>query len=90
MIYAKKFILNKQMLGGLFSLKYMYRSKVHENNVSRERALKFDQWTTFPKSHNQISVWLWFVSKITKNNCRSWLFAEFIETQKIYPTHLKK
>ena len=35
-------------------------------------------------------VWLWFVSKITKNNYRPRLLAEFTETQKRYPNSLNK
>ena len=44
----------------------------------------------FSKSHEQISVWLWLAFKINENNCRLWFFAEFIQTQKRYPTCLDK
>ena len=45
---------------------------------------------TFTKNYKSLRVWLWFVSKITKNNYRPRLLAEFIETQKRYPNFLNK
>ena len=44
----------------------------------------------FTKNYKSLRVWLWFVSKITKNNYRPRLLAEFIETQKRYPNFLNK
>ena len=44
----------------------------------------------FTKTCEPMRVWLWFVYKITKTNCRSRLFAEFIHTQKRYPTSFDK
>ena len=54
-------------------------SKVHEKNMSRERADK-----------KPIRVWLWIVYKIAENNCRFLLFTNFIQTQKRHPTSLDK
>ena len=66
------------------------RSKVQEKNMSCERALNFDQWKTFSENYKPMRVWLWLVYKFTENYCRSWLFSEFIQTQKRYPTSLDK
>ena len=57
------------------------RSKVHAKNTSHESGLVFYQL---------ITVWLWFIYRITKSKCRSLLFADFIQTQKRYPTSLDK
>ena len=54
------------------------------------RALNFDQWKTFSKNYKPGRVWLWLVYKFTKNYCHSWLFSEFIQTQKRYPTSFDK
>ena len=66
------------------------RSKVQEKNMSCECALNFDQWKTFSENYKPMRVWLWLVYKFTENYCRSWLFSEFIQTQKRYPTSLDK
>ena len=66
------------------------RSKVHERNISRERAWNFDQWKTFSENYKAVRVWLWLVCKITKNNCRSRILAKFPQTIKNYPTFLNK
>ena len=66
------------------------RSKVQEKNMSCERALNFDQWKTFSENYKPMRVWFWLVYKFTENYCRSWLFSEFIQTQKRYPTSLDK
>ena len=62
------------------------RSKVQEKNMSCERALYFDQWKTFSENYKPMRVWFWLVYKFTENYRRSWLFSEFIQTQKRYPT----
>ena len=46
--------------------------------MSRESALNFDQWKAFSQNYKAIKIWLWIVNKITENNCRPQLFAEFI------------
>ena len=66
------------------------RSKVHENNMSCERALNFDQWKTFSENYKPMGVWLWLVYKFTENRQIYRLFSEFIQTQKRYPTSLDK
>ena len=66
------------------------RSKVQEKNMSCERALNFDQWKTFSKNYKPMRVWLWLVYKFTKNCQIYWLFSEFIQTKKRYPTSLDK
>ena len=59
--------------------------------MSHERVLNFDQWKKFSKNYEPTTVWLWLVYKITENNCRSQLFADFIQTQKrILPPLTKK
>ena len=66
------------------------RSKVHENNMSCERALNFDQWKTFSENYKPMRVWFWLVYKFTEN-CQIYrLFSEFIQTKKRYPTSLDK
>ena len=44
------------------------------------------QWKTFSENCQPVMVRLWFVCKITQNNCRSRLFTKFIQTQKRYST----
>ena len=66
------------------------RSKVQENNTSCERALIFYQWKTFSEKCKPMKVWFWLVYKFTENYCCLWLFSEFIQTQKRYPTSLDK
>ena len=65
------------------------RPKVHEKATSRKHALN-NQWKTFTKNYKSVRVWLWFVSKITMNNYRPRLLAEFIETQERYSNSLNK
>ena len=67
-----------------------WRSKVHQKNMSREKASDLDQWTLFSENYKPISVWLWFASKITETNCLSRTFAEFIQNQKRYPVSFDK
>ena len=62
------------------------RWKVQETNMSCERALYFDQWKTFFENCKSMRVWLSLVYKFTENYYPSWLFSEFIQTQKRYPT----
>ena len=45
------------------------RSKVHQKNMSREGALRFDQSKIFSENYKPIRIWLWIVYKITENNC---------------------
>ena len=59
------------------------RSKVQKKNMSCERALIFDQWKTFSENYKPMRVWLWLVYKCTNNFCRSRLFSEFIQTQRV-------
>ena len=66
------------------------RSKIQEKSMSCGRALNFDQWKTFSEKGQPMRVWLWLVYKFTENCCCSWLFSEFIQTQKRYPTSLDK
>ena len=66
------------------------RSKVQEKNMSCQRALNVDQWKIFSENYKPMRVWLWLVYKFTKNYCCSWLFSEFIQTQRRYPTSLDK
>ena len=66
------------------------RSKVHEKNMSCERTSIFHQWKTFSENYKPMRVWFWLVYKFTENFCPSWLFSEFIQTQKRYPTSLDK
>ena len=40
------------------------RINVQEKKVSCERASKFDQWKTFPKSYKAMRVLLWLVYKL--------------------------
>ena len=54
------------------------RSKVHEKNMPRQRALNFDYRKTFFESYQPIRIWLCLVYKITENNYYSQLFTEFI------------
>ena len=52
--------------------------------MSYERALNFDQWKAFSENYKPMRVWLWLVYKFTENYFRSWLFSEFIQTQRRY------
>ena len=54
----------------------------------RESLSNFDQWKLVSENYKPIKVWLWFVYKITENNCRSRLITKFIQTQKRCPTFL--
>ena len=54
--------------------------KVHEKNMSQERASNFDRWKTFSENDKPMRVWLWLVCKIIVNNCHSQLLAELIQT----------
>ena len=54
------------------------RSKAHQKKMSRESALKFEQWKTVCENYKPIRVCLWLVYKITDNNYRLQLFTEFI------------
>ena len=56
--------------------------------MSFERTLNFDQWKTFSENNKPVRVWLWLVYKFTENRQVYRLFAEFIQTQKRYPTSL--
>ena len=58
--------------------------------MSCERALNFDQWKTFSENYESMRVWFWLVYKLIENFCSSWLFSEFIQTQKRYPISLDK
>ena len=58
------------------------RSKVDQNNLSREIDLRFD--------HLKKRIWLWIICNITENNCYFWLLTEFIQTQKRYPNSIDK
>ena len=66
------------------------RSKVQEKNMSCGHTLNFDQLKTFSENYKPMRVWFWFVYKFTENYCPSWLFSEFIQTQKRYLTSLNK
>ena len=66
------------------------RSKVQEKNMSCGHTLNFDQLKTFSENYKPMRVWFWFVYKFTENYCHSWLFSEFIQTQKRYLTSLNK
>ena len=57
--------------------------------MSYERALTFDQWKTFSENYKPMRVWLWLAYKFTEDYC-SWLFSEFIQTEKRYPTSFDK
>ena len=50
----------------------------------------FDLWNTFSENYKPIRVLVWLVYKFTRSNCCLWLFSEFIQTQKRYPTSLDK
>ena len=58
------------------------RPKVKEKNTSCERVFNFDKGKTFSEKYKPMRVWLWLVYKFTENYCRSWLFTDFIQTQK--------
>ena len=60
------------------------RSKVQEKNMSCERALNFDQWKTFSENYKPMRVWLCLAYRFIENNCRSWIFSNFIQNQKVY------
>ena len=60
----------------IITFKQKHLSKFHEDNMTPERALNFDQWKIFPEL---------LVYNITENNCRLEHFTEFIQTQKRYP-----
>ena len=62
-------------------------SKVHQKNISSERALNFEESKRFSKT-NSIRFWLWPVCNITENSCCLRLFVDFIQTQKRYPISL--
>ena len=55
------------------------RSKVHQNNLTGEHILNFNQWKTLSENYKPIKVWLWFIYKIAEKNCLR-LFIEFIQT----------
>ena len=52
--------------------------------MSQKSTLNFDQWETLYAQKNT------FTKKITENNCHLGYFADFIQTQKRYPTSLGK
>ena len=59
------------------------RSKIHQKNMSQKSALNIEQWETLSENYKPVRV---FVYKLTENNCHLRYFAEFIQTQKRYPT----
>ena len=66
------------------------RSKVQEKNMSCARASSFDEWKAFSENYSPMKFWLWLDYVFTKTYCRLWLFSDFIQTQKKYPTSLGK
>ena len=72
-----------------FNRKYLLElSKVHQKNISSERALNFEESKRFYKTNSRF--WLWPVCNITENSCCLRLFVDFIQTQKRYPISLNK
>ena len=61
-----------------------------EKNISCEHALNFDQGKAFSENYKPMGVWLWLAYKFTMNYCCLWLFSEFMQNQKRYPTSLDK
>ena len=64
--------------------------KSSRNEHACEHALNFDHWKAFSENFKPMRVSFWFVYKFTKNYCFLWLFLEFIQTKKRYPTFLDK
>ena len=60
------------------------RSKVHDENMSRDCALKLAQWLTFFENYKSIKIWLLLVYKNTGNNFLLSFSTEFIQIQKRY------
>ena len=71
--------------GCLWSL-YLYTAFLwcEEKNISYEHALNFDQWKTFSENYKPMRVWLCLAYRFIENNCRSWIFSNFIQNQKVY------
>ena len=86
--YNTKFVFLFVLFYFFISVRYLLKEKndffLTEKNLSCERALNFDQWKTFSENYKPMRVWLWLVYKFTENYCRSWLFSEFIQTQRRY------
>ena len=82
-----RLLLEKLTLNTKYLLELIKRrSKVQETIMSCKRALSFDQWKRFSENYKPMRIWLWFVYQFTESYYPSWLFAEFIQTQKRYPT----
>ena len=60
--YSISLMLWEQTSSKKFLLEFIKkRSRVHDNNTSRELGLNFDQWKTFSENYKLIRIWLMFV-----------------------------
>ena len=65
------------------------RSKVYQNNMSRQKTLKSNQSILFSQNYMQIRLLLWLADNITDSSCIFQLFTMFIQTQKRYFSYSK-
>ena len=68
MLYCSEKSIFKQKISTWIAQK---RSNFHEDNMSPQHTLNFDQWKTISRIYKPIRFWLWFVYKNTEKNYRS-------------------
>ena len=92
-IYNKRILYNQylrqvKMYVSLFLFQRLFLLNYRNQTTNKKFLLEL---IIRRSSTNQpIRVCLWLVCKITKNNCCSLLFTEFIQTQKRHPTSIDK